>query len=104
LAFDEALGEADLFFQAEMPAVQPFRFGPADADRVTQPVLNVLGAESVSRFVEGADLVQTLLPHAERLSVPEAGHLLMVQKPDRRGRRPDGFVSRHRLDQTRSWA
>ena len=41
-AFDEALGEADLFFQAEMPAVQQWSFGPDDAERVTQPVLNVL--------------------------------------------------------------
>ena len=30
-AFAEALGEADLFFQAEMPAVQHFAFGPDDA-------------------------------------------------------------------------
>ena len=45
-AFGEALAEADLFFQAEMPAVQSWTFGPDDAERVTQPVLNVLGTES----------------------------------------------------------
>jgi pimeloyl-ACP methyl ester carboxylesterase len=32
-AFGEALDEADLFFQAEMPAVQGWTFGPADAQR-----------------------------------------------------------------------
>lgn len=80
-AFGEALGEADLFFQAEMPAVQQWSFGPGDAERVTQPVLNVLGAQSAPRFVEGSDLIQSWFPRAQRLWVPDAGHLLMVQNP-----------------------
>ena len=33
-AFSEAVGEADLFFQAEMAAVQQWNFGPDDAARV----------------------------------------------------------------------
>ncbi len=80
-AFREALDEADLFFEAEMPAVQRWSFGPGDAARVTQPVLNVLGAQSVPRFVEGNELIQSWFPRAQRLSVPDAGHLLMVQNP-----------------------
>ena len=62
-----------------MPAVQNWSFGPSEAQRVTQPVLNVLGTESEPRFVQGSELVQSWFPHAERLSVPDAGHLLMVQ-------------------------
>jgi pimeloyl-ACP methyl ester carboxylesterase len=80
-AFGEALDEADLFFQAEMPAVQRWSFEPADAEHVTRPVLNVLGAESVPRFAEGSELIQSWFPRADRLSVPDAGHLLMVQNP-----------------------
>jgi pimeloyl-ACP methyl ester carboxylesterase len=80
-AFREALDEADLFFQAEMPAVQSWGFGPSDAERIPQPVLNVLGAQSARRFVEGSDLIQSWFPRAQRLSVPDAGHLLMVQNP-----------------------
>jgi pimeloyl-ACP methyl ester carboxylesterase len=80
-AFGEALDEADLFFQAEMSAVQQWSFGPGDAERVTQPVLNVLGAESASRFAERSELMQSWFPRAQRLSVPGAGHLLMVQNP-----------------------
>ena len=53
-AVDEALAEADLFFQAEMPAVSQFAFGPDDAERVTQPVLNVVGADSVPDSSKGA--------------------------------------------------
>ena len=80
-AFDEAVDEADLFFQAEMAAVQQWSFGPDDAKRITQPVLNVRGANSVPRFVQGSELVQSWFPHAERLTVPDAGHLLMVANP-----------------------
>ena len=80
-AFGEALEEADLFFQAEMPAVQSWSFGPGDAERVAQPVLNVLGAQSAPRFMEGSDLIQSWFPRAQRLTVPDAGHLLMVQNP-----------------------
>ena len=91
-AFDEAVGEADLFFQAEMPAVQQWSFGPDDAKRITQPVLNVRGADSVPRFVQGSELVQSWFPHAERLTVPDAGHLLMVAEPDRRRPRADRLL------------
>jgi pimeloyl-ACP methyl ester carboxylesterase len=94
-AFAEALDEADLFFQAEMPAVQQWTFGPRDAKRITQPVLNVLGTESAQRFVEGAELIQSWLPHAERLTVPEAGHLLMVQSPTPLARGLTDFITRH---------
>jgi pimeloyl-ACP methyl ester carboxylesterase len=71
-AFGEALAEADLFFQAEMAAVQAFSFGPDDAGRVAQPVLNVLGAESVSRFVGAASSCSpgSLTPSASRCRRP----------------------------------
>lgn len=94
-AYGEALGEADLFFQAEMPAVQQWSFGPDDARRIPHPVLNVLGAETAPRFMEGGELLQSWFPHAERLSVPAAGHLLMVQNPTALARGLSDFVARH---------
>ena len=94
-AFGAALGEADLFFQMELPAVQQWSLAPSDAQRITQPVLNVLGADSAQRFVEGSELVQSWFPHAERLSVPAAGHLLMVQNPTAVAQGLNNFVSRH---------
>jgi pimeloyl-ACP methyl ester carboxylesterase len=94
-AYGEALVDADLFFQAEMPAVQQWSFGPSEAARITQPVLNVLGAASVPRFVEGSELVQSWFPWAERLSVPEAGHLLMVQNPAALAQGLKEFFARH---------
>jgi pimeloyl-ACP methyl ester carboxylesterase len=97
-AFGEALAEADLFFQAEMPAVQSWSFGPSEAERVTQPVLNVLGTESAPRFVEGSELIQSWLPQAERLSVPDAGHLLMVQNAPALAHGLTSFLARARVN------
>jgi pimeloyl-ACP methyl ester carboxylesterase len=97
-AFDEALAEADQFFQAEMPAVQQWSFGPRDAEHVRQPTLNVLGANTAPRFVEGAALVQSWLPHAERLTIPDAGHLLMIQNPTAVARGLKDHIARHPIN------
>jgi pimeloyl-ACP methyl ester carboxylesterase len=53
-----------------------------DAERVTQPVMAVLGGESdtVSAvFRERPELLLSLLPHADSFVLPEATHLLYVQ-------------------------
>jgi pimeloyl-ACP methyl ester carboxylesterase len=94
-AFEEAVEYADLFFQAEMAAVSSWDFGPERASEISQPVLNVVGSDTVPRFVEAADLVQTWFPDAERLDVPDAGHLLMVQNPEAVATGLAAFFSRH---------
>jgi pimeloyl-ACP methyl ester carboxylesterase len=45
--------------------------------------------------VEGAELVQSRFPEAEHLTVPEAGHLLMVQNPTALADGLIDFFSRH---------
>jgi pimeloyl-ACP methyl ester carboxylesterase len=94
-AFDDAVAYADHFFQAEMPAVQQFGFGPDDARAVRQPVLNVVGGATAPRFVEGAELVQSWFPDAERFTLPGATHLLMVQDPAGMAAALRGFFARH---------
>ena len=94
-AYSEAVAEADLFFQAEQAAVGQFTFSPEDAGRITQPVLNVLGSDSVPRFVEASRLVDSWFPRAERFVLPDAGHLLMLQNPKAMGERLTQFVSSH---------
>jgi len=94
-AFAIAVGEADQFFQAEMPAVRQFSFGRDEAQRIRAPVLNVGGSASVDRFVEVGDLVQSWFPHAERLTVPEVSHLLMVQNPSALAQALRQFFARH---------
>jgi pimeloyl-ACP methyl ester carboxylesterase len=101
-AFDDAVAQADIFFQSEMAAVQAFDFGPEKAQTIPQPVLNVLGTESVRRFVEGAELVQSWFPRAERFSLPAAGHLLMVQNPAAMAQGLTDFFSRHPITEAQA--
>jgi pimeloyl-ACP methyl ester carboxylesterase len=93
---DTAVERADTFFQAEMPATGGWRFGPADAARVTAPILNVRGTDSASRFVEASDLVQAWFPDAEEVRLADTGHFLMLQRPDEVARAYLDFLSRHR--------
>jgi pimeloyl-ACP methyl ester carboxylesterase len=92
-AFDDAVTHSDQFFRVELPAIAHWTFGPDDAARVDRPILNVLGAESVARFVQAAEIIQTLFPQASRYALPGAGHLLMAQDPTRIAERLAEFWS-----------
>ena len=94
-AFDDAVAHSDQFFRVELPAIAHWSFGPDDASRVDRPILNVLGAESAARFVQAAEIIQTLFPQASRFVLPGAGHLLMAQNPAGIAERLDEFW-RHR--------
>ena len=56
-------------------------FGRDDARLIDQPILNVIGTETVPRFVQTAEIVQSLFPDAKRVELPGAGHLMMAQVP-----------------------
>jgi pimeloyl-ACP methyl ester carboxylesterase len=96
-SFDTAVRHADLFFQVEIPVVQQWSFGHAEAALVVQPVLNVAGARTAPRFVEGAELLQDWFPKAERFTLPDAGHLLMVENPKALADALEGFFARHAI-------
>ena len=81
-AFDEALANADQFFQVELPAAARWSFGRDDARLIGQPIINVIGTATVPRFVQTAAIVQSLFPKAVRVELPGAGHLMMAQQPE----------------------
>jgi pimeloyl-ACP methyl ester carboxylesterase len=90
-AFADAMTHADQFFRVELDAVVRWTFGPDEAQRITRPVLNVVGADSAPRFVQGATLIDTWLPHALRYMLPSTGHLMMAQKPKAMAERLEQF-------------
>ena len=45
-AFAQAVADADTFFRIELPALEQWSFTQAEAGRITQPVLAVVGADS----------------------------------------------------------
>jgi hypothetical protein len=78
-AFDEAVANADHFFQVELPAAAQWSFRQGDARLIDQRILNVIGTETVPRFVQTAAIVQSLFPNAVRVELSGAGHLMMAQ-------------------------
>ena len=53
----------------------------------------MLGAESVARFVQAAEIIQIWFPQATRYVLPGAGHLLMAQDPAPTAERLEQFWS-----------
>jgi pimeloyl-ACP methyl ester carboxylesterase len=81
-AFDEAVANADQFFQLELPAAARWNFGQDDARLIDQPILNVIGTETVPRFVQSAAIVQSLFPNSVRVELLGASHLMTAQQPE----------------------
>ena len=61
-----------------------WHFGEAEARRITQPVLVVLGGESAvlsPRFEETYRFLLDQLPHPEGFVLPDATHFLQLETP-----------------------
>jgi pimeloyl-ACP methyl ester carboxylesterase len=96
-AFDQAVADADTFFGQELPAVQQWSFTQEDAQRITQPVLAVVGAKSNPIFHERRELLLAWLPNVEPFVLPDATHLLHVQNPRGMAEGLAAFFARHPL-------
>jgi pimeloyl-ACP methyl ester carboxylesterase len=99
-AFAQAVADADTFFRIELPALQQWSFTQADAGRITQAVLAVLGADSHTVFpgwVEVHQLVQAWLPQAEAFVLKGATHALQIIDPKGMAAGLAGFFARHPL-------
>lgn len=94
-AFDRAVADADAFFRQELPALQRWSFTQEDANRITQPVLAVLGENSAPTFPERRELLLACLPNIEPFDLPGATHLLHVENPRGMAEGLAGFFARH---------
>jgi pimeloyl-ACP methyl ester carboxylesterase len=97
-AYDLAAADADTFFLTEWPALGEWRFGPAEAARIDQPVLLVLGTDSdavTPMFGEMNAALAEWLPHAEPVQLPGATHALQMMNPARTAELLADFFSRH---------
>jgi pimeloyl-ACP methyl ester carboxylesterase len=82
---------ADQFFAAELPAVAAWDVDTDLLGQIDVPVLDVVGAASSPRFVEGSEAIRRWMPQAQHHVVPGVGHLLMAAAPDDVARRLDAF-------------
>lgn len=99
-AFAQAVADARTTFELELPALADWHFGAAEARRITQPVLSVLGAESDAlwpRFGEAHRLLLAWLPQAEACILSGATHALQMQQPRGMAEALASFFARHPL-------
>jgi 3-oxoadipate enol-lactonase len=75
--------------------VVTWQFGAAEAARVQQPVLLLVGGDSWPVYHEGHQRLLEWLPRVEGLVVPGANHLLPLQQPQRLAESLAGFFARH---------
>ncbi len=99
-AFEQAVANAKVSLDIEMPAAADFHFGPAEARRITQPALVVLGANSNAlwpRFGETHRALLDWLPRAEPYVLPNATHAMQLQNPHSLAVRLVEFFMQHPL-------
>jgi pimeloyl-ACP methyl ester carboxylesterase len=73
-AFEQALVDVDTMFQVELPSLEQWVFTAEDAQRIRQPVVSAVGAESQPMFWENHTRLRQWIPHAEQLTIPMANH------------------------------
>ena len=97
-AFEQAVADAGTSFDREIPALLEWRFGEAEAKRITQPVLIVIGSGSNAlspRFGETHRLLLEWFPDVRGFVLPGAAHGMQMQNaPGMAGALAD-FWARH---------
>lgn len=78
---EQAVKDADTFFGVELPALGEWRFGPDQAAAIRQPVLSVLGSDTLPLWFEVAEFLRANVPDVEECVVDGVGHLLHIEQP-----------------------
>jgi pimeloyl-ACP methyl ester carboxylesterase len=97
-AFQQLVADADTVFGVELPSMQEWRFTREDAQRITQPVLGVLGAESASIWPGWNEVQERLrewLPQTEPFVLAGANHALEERNPRGVADAMAPFLARH---------
>src|SRR5205807_5258492 len=99
-AFDIAVDNAANFFEVEVPAMGEF-FATFTADRIkglTPPIAAIVGAESAPVFHEIHKLLSSVLPRAEQVTIPRAGHMLQIENAPMVAEKLAQFFGRHPIN------
>ena len=95
-AVASALKDADTFFGIELPALTQWAFDARSAAAISQPVLSVVGTETLPLWVEIAELLRSCLPRVEECRIEGVGHaLLPIQRPGPVAQGIAQFLARH---------
>jgi pimeloyl-ACP methyl ester carboxylesterase len=93
----QTVKDADTLFGIELPAISAWAFGPEQAAAIAQPVLSVLGSETVQLFVEGRPLLHAWFPQVEDSTIEGVGHFLHIQRPQPVAQAMAEFLARNSM-------
>jgi pimeloyl-ACP methyl ester carboxylesterase len=93
----QTVKDADTLFGIELPAISAWAFGPEHAAGIVQPILSVLGRQTVQLFVEGRPLLHSWFPQVEDCTIDGVGHLLHIQRPQPVARAMAEFLARNSM-------
>jgi pimeloyl-ACP methyl ester carboxylesterase len=99
-SFERWVAKADTLFRSELPALMPWSFTREAAGQITQPVLNVTGANTASYFREIHETIKAWIPGAENGVIPESTHGMMNTHPRPTAERVAAFLARHPISQS----
>ena len=103
-AYERGVADAETFFNQELPAIQQWQLARADAGRISQPALAVMGGKSpeVSPIWPARQqLLLDSLPNVESFVLPDATHLLHLQQPRAMAQALADFFARHPIKDAR---
>ncbi len=100
-AYEQAIRDADTFFQIELPALRSWKPTSAETRSISRPILFVGGEKTVA-----ADAMKEIapkiaaewFPHAERVWIPRATHFSQLSNLEGLSEALDGFFGRHPLE------
>jgi pimeloyl-ACP methyl ester carboxylesterase len=99
-AFEQAVTDAPHILDTEIAGLLDWRFGQEEAKRITQPVLAVVGEESLSlwdRFGETQRFLLNSFSDVEGYVLPRATHFLQLQNPGEMAEALGAFFEHHPL-------
>jgi pimeloyl-ACP methyl ester carboxylesterase len=97
-AFEQAVADAATTYELDTPGMLDWHFGEAEARRLAQPVLSVLGEKSEAlwpRFGETHRALLAWLPQAEPYVLPRSHHFLELENPGDLAAGLAAFFARH---------
>jgi pimeloyl-ACP methyl ester carboxylesterase len=99
-SFGRAIADASTWFEQEVPGLRAWKFEAHEAQRITQPVLAVVGGESDKlwpRFGETQRRLLMSLPNVEGDVLPHVNHAMSIQDPAAVAAAVARFFRRHRI-------
>jgi pimeloyl-ACP methyl ester carboxylesterase len=99
-SFSQAVADAPTWFEQEVPGLQAWTFDEHDAQRITPPVLAVVGGESDRlwpRFGETHRRLLSSLPNVEGVVLAGVTHAMSIQDPAAVAAALTRFYRRHPL-------